>query len=190
MALSLVTAPTLDPVSLAEARAQCKLDIPDEDALIAGYLLAAREHVETETHRALITQTWDLTLDEWPEQIVLPRPPVQSVTAITYLDSAGTLQTLNPSQYRLLKLATGEWAVCRAYGVVWPAVQSIEACITVRFVCGYGSAPGSIPEALRQAILLLVEHWHKNRSAVSEKGTEREIPLGVERLIFPHRVFY
>lgn len=187
MALSLVTGPALEPVFLAEARAQCKVDIPDEDATIAGYLLTAREYVETATGRSLLTQTWELTLDAWPEQIVLPRPPAQSVTSVTYLDDAGNQQTLDPSQYRLVKLATGDWAVVRAYNVTWPMVRSIEACITVRFVCGYGSAPGAIPESLRQAILLLVEHWFKNRGAVSAKGTEKEIPLGFENLIFPYR---
>jgi hypothetical protein len=35
-----------------------RVDFSDEDAMIAGYISAARELVEEETDRALVTQTW------------------------------------------------------------------------------------------------------------------------------------
>jgi uncharacterized phiE125 gp8 family phage protein len=188
--LSIVTPPASDPVSLAEAKTHLRITAPDEDALIVGYLLAAREHVETITRRALLTQTWDYSIDAWADRIVLPKPPVQSVTSISYLDQAGATQTLSAALYRLVKQSTGEWAILKAYNAVWPAVQTVESCITIRFVCGYGTPPGSIPEAIRQAILLLVGHWFANREAVNVGNIVNELPLGVEPLLFPHRVFY
>src|SRR5258708_4447699 len=109
--LTLVTGPTAEPVSFAEAKAQCRVTAADEDGLIAGFLVAARAHCEDFTHRVFTTQTWALTIDGgWPSvfdqctvmrhtRIVLPNPPAQSVTGITYIDTTGAQQTLPPNQY-------------------------------------------------------------------------------------------
>lgn len=187
MSLTLVTGPTRDPVSLAEAKAHCRIDTADDDGLIAGYLLAARQHVEIYTRRALITQTWDQIGDELGSEIVLERPPVQSVTSVKYLDSAGVEQTLAPSQYRLVQRRTGEFVIVPAYGVTWPSVQDVESAVTVRFVAGY--LPEAFPEPLRHAILLLVGHWYEHREAVDDRGTAAEVPIGFEPLVFPFRAF-
>ena len=187
MSVTLITGPTREPVSLAEAKAHCRVDTNDEDGLIAGYLLAARQHVETYTRRALLTQTWDQSVDELGSEIVLLRPPVQSITSLKYLDSTGVEQTLAPSQYRLVKRATGEFVIVPAYGVTWPTAQAVEAAVTVRFVAGY--LPETVPEPLRHGILLLVGHWYENREAVDTRGSASEVPMGFEPLVFPFRAF-
>lgn len=200
MAETLVTPPSDDPISLAEVKAHCRISIDDDDGLLAGYILAARQHLEGETRRAFLTQTWDLTLDCcWPREriggqlkrrIVLPRPPVQSVTSIKYIDTNGVEQTLAADQYKLAKSGTGEWLIEPAYGVTWPSVRNEMAAITVRFVAGYGGATtGNLPEPLRQAMLLLVGHFNENREAVAA-GDFTELPLAVSSLVFPFRVFY
>lgn len=199
MAQSLITAPTIEPITLVEAKAQCRGEVDDDDGLIAGFIITARQHLETETRRAFMTQAWDLTLDyDWPRErvlsslrprIVLPRPPVQSVTSISYIDTAGATQTLAANQYKLAKANTGEWFIEPAYGAIWPSVRSEMAAVTVRFVAGYGSNPGDPPEPLRQAMLLLIGHYFENREAVAA-GTLTELPLAVASLVFPFRVFY
>lgn len=200
MATRLVTPPTVDPVSLIEAKAHCRVDIADDDGLLAGYVLAARAHIENETRRAFMTQTWEATFDyEWPslriygcyrQRIVLPRPPVQSVTSVKYIDTAGVEQTLASDQYKVSKSDTGEWYVVPAYGVTWPTVRREMEAITVRFVAGYGSNPGDVPEPLRQAILLLIGHWYENRETVNVGNITSELPMTVASLVFPFRVFY
>lgn len=199
MGLTLVTPPTIDPISLSEAKAHLRVAIADDDGLIAGYILAAREHIENETRRAFLTQTWDYTIDYcWPcervggsykRRIVLPRPPVQSVTSITYIDLNGATQTLAANQYKLAKADTGEWFIEPAYGVTWPSVRNEMAAVTVRFVAGYGANPGDVPEPLRQAILLLIGHFYENREAVGAANLI-ELPFAVASLVFPYRVFY
>jgi uncharacterized phiE125 gp8 family phage protein len=190
VALSLITGPTMEPVSLAEAKAHCRITEADEDGVIAGYILAARNHVETETRRALLTQTWELTLDAWPASIVLPRPPAISITSISYVDAQGATQTLAADQYRLVKQDTGEWAIIPAYQVTWPTLRVDASVVTVRYACGYGTLPGSIPEELRQAMLLLVEHWFRNRGPVAIGTIANNLDRTVDSLLFPHRVFY
>lgn len=200
----LVLGPAADPVSLAEAKAHCRVYIDDDDGLIAGYALAARMHLETETRRAFLTQTWDCTLDnEWPWEwdrrkqgrkyrITLPKAPLQSIASISYVDSSGTTQTLAADQYRVsgANERLGEGLIEPAYGVTWPSLRDQSAAVTVRFVCGYGPVSNPFPEELRQAVLLLLGHWYENRETVIVGNPATEMPLSVSSLIFPFRLFY
>lgn len=201
MGLTLVTGPSTEPVTLAEAKAHCRVAISDDDGLIAGYIIAARMHLETETRRAFMTQTYDATFDyEWPRvwdrckvdyrpQITLPKAPLQSVTSVTYVDDAGASQTLATDQYRVS--ANGiEGLIEPAYNVSWPTVREQMGCVTVRFVCGYGANPSDVPEPLRQAILLLVGHFYENREPVNVGNIVTPLPFAVDALVFPFRVFY
>lgn len=193
MGLSLVTPPALDPLSLAEAKAHLRVTSSDEDGLIAGYILAAREYVENQTHLRLITQTLDYTIDdEWPcstvrgywrNRIEFPVKPVTAVTSITYVDGNGSSQTLASDQYRLRNDGPVHY-VEPVYGVTWPTVRCQGAAITVRFVAG-GSL-SDVPNGIMQAMRLLVAHANENREAVAG-GNFVEVPLGVEGYLSPHR---
>lgn len=207
---TLTTAPALEPVTIEEARSQCRITDSSEDGLLAGYLLAARSLAERLTDRALVTQTWTETYDhDWPTLgrhrhfrpahdgaapysrrcILLRKAPVQSVSSITYVDTNGAPQTLDPSQYQVGKrILIG--AIEEAYGVSWPAVRCQMDAISVAYVAGYASA-GQIPETMRQAILLLVDHFFENRSATVISMTRMsvsELPIGVDALLAPHVV--
>ncbi len=186
--LRITTGPALDPVSLMEAKAHCRVDTDEDDGLLAGYILAARDHIEKETGRALLTQTLQLKLDgDWPvdscgnDRIELPRPPSASVSSITYVDTAGATQTLAGDQYQF---TLGDlYAYVRpAYGVAWPAVRDQADAITVNYIAGYGSNPGDVPASLRQAVMLMVGHLYENREAVTQ-GQMTETPLAVDRLL-------
>jgi uncharacterized phiE125 gp8 family phage protein len=188
--LALVTGPTLEPVSLAEVKDHCRVDDANQDGLLAGYLLAARQHVETFLGRALIQQTFDLKLDFcWPRrcgliEIQLPKPPKSSVTSITYVDTAGATQTLSSALYQLTE-RYAQGLIVPAYGASWPTPRWQYDAITVRFVAGYGTQPGAIPEAIRQAILLLVSHFDQNREVAVLSGSMVEIPMSVRALLAP-----
>lgn len=68
MAIQIVTAPTSEPVSLAEAKGYLRVDsdLSADDATITGLIAAARQDAEKITWRALITQTWKLVADRFP----------------------------------------------------------------------------------------------------------------------------
>ena len=78
MGLQLVTPPAAEPVSLSEAKEHSRITGTDEDDLITTFIEAAREYCEEYQNRAYITQTWDLSLDEFPDSpYSLPKPPLQ-----------------------------------------------------------------------------------------------------------------
>jgi uncharacterized phiE125 gp8 family phage protein len=194
MSLTLVTGPLQEPVSLAEAKLHCRIDHDDEDAYVLGLIRAAREMIETWTHRAMVTQTWDQKGDAFPcGAIVLPIAPVSAVTSITYLDTAGAMQTWSALNY-LTDLPSGPKAqkarVTPGHGVSYPITYGVMNAVTVRFVAGYGAVGALVPMGLRQAIVLLVAHWYQNREAVvvSVGGTATPLPSGVEALIWPYVV--
>lgn len=188
-----VSLPAIDPVSIAEARDQCRIDDAAEDGAVASYILAARAHIETTTGLSLITQTWEMTLPDWPHDragILLPRQPVQSITSIQYYDSAGALQTLPSAAYEIDATAM-PCAIYLADGYTWPQLDDRLVPVLVRFVAGYGSGPGSIPEPIRQAIKLLVGHLYANREQVVIGAglTAAQVPFGTDAMIAPYKLY-
>lgn len=204
MRLQLVTAPIVEPVSLAELKLHSRLDLADatEDALLTRLITAARLHVETLTGRALCTQTWRYSLKEWPAslRLVLPRPPLQSVTSVTYLDADGVTQTMSAGDYRVYGAETAP--VKTAYGPPgevwlrsaksWPTASLEQGpAITVEYVAGYGGA-SDVPTALIQAVLLLAGHWYEHREAAEDSkfaAGVAEMPFAVKALLAPLQVW-
>jgi len=191
--LSLLTGPTVEPVSLAEAKLHVREDQSDNDSLLQALIVAARQHVEAFTGRALLTQTWDVTLDEFPSgSIWLPKAPLASVTSVSYLDLDGSTQVWSSANYSV-NAPAGDRAqqgrISANYSVFYPVTQPVPNAVTVRFVAGYGSSAASVPDAIKQAIKLLIGHWYSSREAVIYDQTTAPIPAGVDALLWPYKVF-
>ncbi len=197
--LTLVTAPASEPVSLAEAKDHCRIAqaVTYEDALVTGLIRAAREHVETYTHRALLTQTWADKRDAFPcdrdEALWLPMPPVSSVTSITYIDTAGTSQTWAASLYTT-DLPSGPYAragrIVPAYSEYYPATRGVINAVTIRFVCGYGATAATVPSSLLAAMQILIATWYgPGREAVNIGNIVTQIPQTVEALLWPFKAW-
>jgi uncharacterized phiE125 gp8 family phage protein len=70
-----------------------------------------------------------------------------------------------------------------------PAPGRIAAGIELDVTVGYGDASVDVPEALRQAIRLLVGHWYDNRGVVAPGTTQAvAMPETVAALIAPYRM--
>jgi uncharacterized phiE125 gp8 family phage protein len=177
--------PQSEPVTLDEAKSQCRLQSGEDDALVESLIIAARRQVEKWEWRSHVTQTVTLKLDRFPcGPIYLPRPPLQSVTSIVYVDSNGDAQTLAPSAYTV-DSHSEPGRIVPAYGEVWPVTQAVPNAVTVVYIAGYGGA-AQVPAETRAAIRLLVGHLHENREAVVESARGdglQEIPLGVDALL-------
>jgi uncharacterized phiE125 gp8 family phage protein len=188
MKFTVTVPPALEPVSLAEAKAHCRITSTDEDGLLAGYVLAARQYVETICGIALITQTIEAYFNCFDIRF-LPRWPVQSVSSISYMDVNAVPQVLASTVY-YSNLSDRPAYVSLQYSQYWPNVYYRENAVTVTFVAGYGSSPGSIPEPIRQAILMLVGHWYENRETVNVGSVATELPFAVAALLAPFKVYY
>jgi uncharacterized phiE125 gp8 family phage protein len=176
MALKLLTAATDLAVTLAEAKEHMRVDDAVEDALITAMIITATESAEQITGRAITPQTWELTLDEFPDALELTRVPVTSVLSLTYYDMDGVQQTLASDQYTLDTSSDFGYAyVVPSYGNAWPCVRGQINAISLRYVAGYTTVPAPI----RSWILLQIGALFENREAETIKlGRGSAVKMG------------
>lgn len=187
MALKLITAPSTLPVSLAEAKLHLRIDAADEDALVTALISAATQGAEQETGRAIMPQTWAVTLDAFPEAIELMRTPVQSVTSVKYFDEAGVQQTLPGSLYSLDNSEDAGFAyVVPAYDTDWPDTRDQVNAVEVIYTAGYADA-AAVPEIIKAWIKLRVGALFENREAWTLGKSIEPNPF-VDRLLDPYRL--
>lgn len=196
MALTLITPPAVEPISLADAKAHLRVNHTDEDALISALIKAARQHLEGPRGylaRALVTQTWELTLDSfYAGSIQIPLPPLQSVVSVKYTDADGFEQTVAPVDYYVDAANEPGWLVGVA---AWPGTLSAINALRVRFVAGYApdaSSPpdltANIPFDIRAAMLLHIGSLYAHREQVVVGSTVAQLPWGAQELLRPHRM--
>lgn len=182
-AWQITTPPASEPVSVATLKLQCRIasDDTSEDALLTAYIKAAREMVESDTERCLMTQTHKLYLERFPSEIVLDRVPVTSVS-VQYYDADNSLQPLAGTEYGVLVFAEPA-KIVRAYGRSWPSTYKRPDAVQVTLGLGYAS-DSAVPEKAQQAIRLLAAHWYENRETVGRVTGEISMAYSalVERL--------
>ncbi len=184
---TLVTRSQVDAVSLAEAKAQARVLHDAEDALLGAYIKAATQHVEDYTRRALIEQTWEVTLDGFPAgggPIRLPRTPLIAVESITYTKPDGDASPV--AGYQTETRSTGTY-IYPAFEAAWPATRAIRGSVKARYTAGYGATPQSIPEPVRLAILVIVATYYANRESQVVGNIVEELPT-VKSLLGPYRI--
>lgn len=189
MSLQLITPPAEEPVSLESAKAHCRVDVNDDDALLTGLIVAARQLAEHLTGRALITQQWKLSLDCFPiAAIHAPHPPLQTVESIEYIDQTGATQTLADAAYRVHTSAL-EGLIVPAYGTRWPAARNDIGSVSIVLNVGYGAA-ADVPQAIKQWMLLCIGTWYGSREQILTGTVVSELPRGVwDALLDPYRVW-
>ena len=182
----LVTAATVFPVSVAEAKKQCQVTHNDDDAYLQQLIEAASDQAQSDIPGgiSLLTSTYDYFLPCFHSDfITLPRPPLQSVTTVKYYDSNNTLQTLATSGYYVRTYERKPGVVYTAKNTIWPTTEPdrIDA-VQIRYVAGWTLA-ASVPKRIKHAVLMLVSHWHANREPVIVGTSSGTLPHGYRDLV-------
>lgn len=158
------SAPSVEPVTVKEAQDWLRVDYDDDVETIRALIKAARQHAEVYTERAFINQTLTYSVDcFWGSDVLhLPRPPLSSVSSITYVDTDGNTQTVSSSIYSV-DTDSEPGRVYRAYSQTWPTPRQQRNAVTVTYVAGYGSSKTNVPDAIRTAIKMMVADMYENR---------------------------
>lgn len=155
--MRVITSPTIEPITLADAKAQLGIPTADTatDSLITRRITEARQWAEDYMARAICTQTQEIRLDMFPpiiglfERVVIPNryvnydtiklpfPDLQSVVSVKYIDIDGVEQTVTSTDYTVDTYGY-IGAVRPAYGVSWPSVRQEANAVRVQYKCGYG----------------------------------------------------
>lgn len=186
--LTRTTPPAVEPVTLSEAKAHCRVDTSDDDAYISTLITAARQWVEEYLDRSLVNTQWTMRLDAFPYEIELPRPPIASsgtVTAVTLTYTLGddSTATLSTSAYRVDRQST-PGVVRQLRNGTWPANLDDYNAVQVTWWGGYGATGSTVPAAIRHAMLMLCSHWYETRGATLSTGAvPQDVPFGVLALL-------
>jgi hypothetical protein len=201
----LITAPSVEPVTLADAKLFLKLSTAADDSIVTSLITAARSLCEILARKTFIYTTYDYYLDAFPigggylnrqvrqlgqlgpvpgwlptsqAPINLPRPPLASVTSVQYFDSTGNLVTLSPSVYDVSLGTQGR--IAPHYAQVWPVPQVRIDGVVIRFVAGYGPDASFVPESIKVAIRLAITHFYEHRG-----DTDVRLPDAVSAILAP-----
>jgi hypothetical protein len=207
--------PAVEPVILTTAKAQLNIPVTftDDDVLITGLIIAARNHCEKIMNRSIFNRSMSYFLDQFPlpyllgnhgvfkgvftifkayndlNTIYVPQPGLVSVTSITYLDCNMVVQTLDPSTY-YVDINSEPGRIRPMQGGVWPIANLYASnVVTVSYVSGTwgdGVTINTCPQDVIQAMLLLISYWYTNRDSAVQSPPQA-IAMGVDALLSKHK---
>jgi len=168
-----------------------------EDLLVATWIEAARSYFEEQTGRQIITATWEAWLDGCPDcrgRIELPKPPLQEVLSLQYVDASGNLVSFDDGgspvtlSYQV-KAPAGEYAgrgwIEPVYNLQWPTSRAESGAVRIQYRAGYGDSENEVPACITGILAFLIGQQDQFRSAVheEERGAISEVPFGVRMML-------
>jgi uncharacterized phiE125 gp8 family phage protein len=190
--IKITTAPATEPITAAEAKLHCRVDHSTEDDIFTRLIEVARIQCENIAARAFITRTFTAYLDCWPSWCFeLPFPPLAAITSIKYYDDLGGAAVAVDSADYIVDVNSEPGRVALVSGASWPSVslRPING-VEVIYTAGFANA-AAVPDAYKQAMLLLVGHLYENReSVVVQQGVGMiQVPQAVEWLLLTDRAY-
>lgn len=188
--LVISTHPSVEPVSVEEAKSHLRIEGTADDSNLAHYITAARVFLERRLCRSFVDTRWTLRLDAFPAYAVeLPRPPfsptpTRQAVDVTYVkdDEVGTVVTLVEEDHFDVDRFSTPPTIFPAGDELWPTAAAIENAVTISWWSGFGSSGATVPPPLRHAILMLAGAWFMQRETISTDGPQ-PVPYGVEALL-------
>lgn len=157
------TSPQGLAVSLEAAKNHLRVAGSSQDDLITNLIKAVTEQLERDIERCIITAGWSQSQDCFPskgQSVVLNMSKATTITSVTYVDSDGNSQTLDPAQY---ELDLGRNAlVCLNDDDGWPETlqtQSGRDVVFINFNCGT-TDPNCVPHLFKQALLIEIGRYY------------------------------
>lgn len=171
----LTTGSATPVVTLTEVKAHLKLDTSADDTLITSLIASATDLAEKYTKLDFITKTYKTYLREFKDYIEIRKAPSVVISSVKYYDINGALQTLSNTTYAL--------AVSSSFPILYattnnsfPSVSSvIPQPIIIEYTCGYGATAAYTPDAVKQALLIIIAYMYEDRGdTLTGNGVESD----------------
>ena len=192
--LSLIYNPATKVVSVDDIKAHLRIDTSDEDSLLGVYIDAATEMAEHYCNRHFITHEYRLYFNDvtssasliYPDCTLLSVVASEGVTAVypvNWVDSDNVEQGSydayidaysNPSIAYLSSDFTSTTLKDNAANVFW-----------FNYSTGFGASATNVPEAIKQAIKLIVSDMYYFR-----EDRKRKFPMASEILLQPYKCYH
>ncbi len=173
----LLVAPLLEPLDIEEVKKQRRFSATTLDTRFDVWVSSARQQFEEESGLQLITATRQCLLDAFPIQplITVSRAPVQAIVSVEYLDASGDLQTMSDADFEVFPPTPTKGVYASPGGVhlvgsaSWPTSADRAGAVRVTYTCGFGDAPGDVPELIAYALMQYVGDMHRWSENMTEK---------------------
>lgn len=174
-----------EPLTIEEARTHLRLKTtggshPD-DSYVLKLVSAARETLEHDTKRCILTSTFLGYLHTFPAgDIIIQQSPVSEVSKIEYKSSSAWTEW-----------STAKWEsdvisnparVCPVDGESYPSEDTTLNAVKITFAAGYANA-SAVPDQIKQAIERLIGHWYENRQEVVTGLSVSAVPMGYDDMV-------
>ena len=192
MSIAVSSAPSTEPVTLAETKLHIRVDHIEMDAAITAWIAAAREAAEIFSGKQFVDATYVYKLDGFPHsawfdsRILLPRTPLDSVSSVTYLDTNGDSQTLATSVYEV-DTSSLPGRIRLKFNQTWPNTQLHPEVVTITFIAGYGAA-SVVPESIKTAIKMIVDDIYNHPGWREDATPAVNANLNAQRLLMTETV--
>lgn len=168
-----------EPVTLTEAKAQCRMsDDNSEDTFITSLIAPARAYVERVSTYGLVAGTRVFTFTKWNDYLEIYLRPITSLTSVAYVDEEGDDQTYTG----LAPLGAYPFRIFPAANDEFPTILD-GSTITVTVAAGALADTSQEYLIAKRAILLLIGHWFEFREAAMSGIVSDEIAFAVSSLL-------
>ena len=188
-AIKRITDSSTEPVSLAEAKAHLRVDHTNDDSYISTLITASRQSLEISTRRSLGTgQTYQVSYHSFPtvyNRLVIPNPPIVSVTSLQYYDVNNSLITVDSTKYHVENQSEGVGYISLDDGFSRPTISKERiAPVVLTYNTGYAN----LPKPLHQSILLLVAHYYDTREPVAMGVAPMKVQRSVDFIVDQYKI--
>jgi hypothetical protein len=125
-----------EPVTLAEAKNFCKIDIADDDTLITALIIAARKMCESYTNIGFVEREVTAVVNNGNGNVYLPYGPIGDVSLI---------DDVAPTDGQIV-------------GFKWKQLTTVGERITLVYTAGYAILPEDLKTGLLNAIYFLYDN--------------------------------
>lgn len=144
-----IEGPACEPINVGDVKPSARIDGSEFDSQLAIIIPALRSQAESRIGRFLINQVIELALDEFTgREIDLHLPGVSSIVSVKYFDESGNAQIVPTTAYQLDDVSYISRLILND-GTCWPAIKRMPNGVRIRFIAGYGDAPGDVPQDIR-----------------------------------------
>lgn len=185
----LTSAPGAEPITLAELKTHLRITGTDDDDYLTQLIEDARQELEDTTGIALITQSWQLTLDRWPGarerwwdgeveghpdilygpdqaakgSVYLPRYPLVSVDTVTVYDEDSNSSAVTIADVFDIDTQSQQGRMTLQRGAVWPIALRGTNAIEIVYTAGYGNAATDVPAPIKRALRQMAAYMYEHR---------------------------
>lgn len=186
--LVLVDNPATKVVSVTDIKAQLRIDSSDEDTLLGYYIDAATDMAENYCNRHFITHQYKLYFNEQVQtaSLIFPNCTLEETGSnkpINWLDENGADQSSDKAYIDAFSNPSLAYLSSDFPGTTLK--DNAANTFYFWFNTGYGTGSSDVPEAIKQAIKLIVADMYYFR-----EDRKRQFPMASQILLQPYKCYH